>query len=269
MYGETLAALAERAAQKRDAAAASRGGYLVSAMLAGIYVGFGIILVNTVIAPFIQAGSPAAKLLAGACFGVALTLIIFAGSELFTGNNLIMSVGYLYRRVSARDVLGIWSWCYLGNFLGAVLFALLYIQTGLGPGPTAEFIQAAAAAKMTAPSGQLFFRGVLCNNLVCLAIWMLERAKGDAAKLILIWWVLFAFIGSGFEHSVANMVLFLLALLLPHPAGALTYQGMAANLIPVTLGNLVGGIVFVAFAYTYIESSTGRRTAPPDNLNIN
>jgi len=268
MYGETLAALAERAVGKRDAAAASRGGYLVSAMLAGLYVGFGIVLVFTVVAPFVRAGSPAVGLLTGACFGVALTLIVFAGSELFTGNNLIMTVGYLYRRVSIRDVFSIWTLCYLGNFLGAALFVLLYAQTGLGPGPTAEFIQATAAAKMTAPFWQLFFRGVLCNNLVCLAIWMLERARGDAARLILIWWVLFAFIGSGFEHSVANMLLLLLALVLPHPAGVLTYRGMAANLIPVTLGNLVGGVVFVALAYTYINSATGRQAVQKNEVNM-
>jgi nitrite transporter len=105
-----------------------------------------------------------------------------------------------------------------------------------------------ATAKMTAPALSLFARAVLCNWLVCLAIWMAGRMQGDAAKCIAIFWCLFGFIGSGYEHSIANMTLLLVALLAPHP-DTVTWGGFVYNMVWVTLGNAVAGALFMAGAY--------------------
>jgi nitrite transporter len=104
---------------------------------------------------------------------------------------------------------------------------------------------------MNAPASELFFRGVLCNALVCLAVWMGLRTKDETARLVLIFWCLFAFIGAGFEHSVANMTLLGMAVLVPHDPSLVSWAGFARNLLPVTLGNVVGGAVFVAGAYWF------------------
>jgi nitrite transporter NirC len=110
---------------------------------------------------------------------------------------------------------------------------------------------ATAAKKMAIPFWQAFFRGILCNWFVCLAIWTSMRAKSDSAKLILIWWMLFGFIASGYEHSIANMTVLGLALVLPHPE-TVSLAGWFHNMIPVTLGNMVGGIVFLGMMYWFI-----------------
>jgi len=104
---------------------------------------------------------------------------------------------------------------------------------------------------MNAPFLELFMRGILCNTLVCLAIWCSMKLKEETAKLIMIFWCLFAFITSGFEHSVANMTLLSISLFIPHPE-TVSWAGLAANLVPVTLGNIVGGMLFVGIAYWYI-----------------
>ena len=124
----------------------------------------------------------------------------------------------------------------------------LDVLTGLGNGPVGEFLASGAMAKMSAAPVQLFTRGILCNMLVCIAVWCGFRCKNEVAKLIMIFWCLLAFFTTGFEHSVANMTVLTYALI--NPAGqAVTIGGWFYNLILVTLGNMVGGIVFVAIPY--------------------
>lgn len=224
-------------------------GYLALAMLAGAYVGFGVILSFSVAAPLNAAGSPFVRLVMGASFGIALSLVVFAGAELFTGNNLIMAVGLLRRRVSASALGVVWLVSFGGNLAGALALAWLVARSGvLGGGAGAEFVQKTAATKMHLPVGELFFRGVLCNWLVCLAVWSAMRAQSEGAKLAMIWWCLFAFVGAGFEHSVANMTLLTLGLLQSHGPDV-SLAGFAHNLVPVTLGNIAGGALFVGGAY--------------------
>ncbi|MCE5276525.1 MAG: formate/nitrite transporter family protein [Planctomycetaceae bacterium] len=246
--------LAELAVTKIRTLDSSPARVFVSAMLAGVYVGFGIVLIFSIGAPLQAAGSPAVRLAMGASFGVALTLVIFAGSELFTGNNMIMTIGCLRRRIGWGQMMRAWTVCYAGNLAGSLALAALMAMSGLSRGAVGEFVTATAAAKMSAPAAELFARGVLCNMLVCLAIWTASRTKSDAAKLGLIFWCLFAFIGSGFEHSIANMTLLGWSLLIPH-GPAVSWAGLAANLIPVTAGNILGGAFFVGAAYAYIGSS--------------
>lgn len=254
MFTESVKSVVEAAVKKRDFMDKHPLRYFVSAMLAGAFVGLGIILIFTLGAPLAAIKSPFQPLVMGASFGIALTLVIFAGSELFTGNNMFFTASTLAGRTSVKDLGKNWTLVFLGNLAGAVVLSLLVLGTGLFKGIAPEhLIFAAAAKKMSLPVMELFFRGILCNWLVCLAIWMASRTTNDAAKIMLIWWCLFAFIASGYEHSVANMTLLSTALLLPgHPA-TITIAGWMHNMIPVTLGNIVGGSLFMAAAYWFIS----------------
>jgi nitrite transporter len=150
--------------------------------------------------------------------------------------------------------------CWIGNFAGAVLLSLVFWFGGGGQilKEGADLIFAASAAKMGASATALIARGALCNWLVCLALWTSQRATSDAAKCILIWWCLFAFIAAGFEHSIANMTVFAIALLGNHPA-SVSFAGMAYNLTWVTIGNVIGGAVFVAGGYLAASPSGERK----------
>lgn len=249
VYAEVIAALAGTAASKASMARERLAAYLVHAALAGAYVGLGIILIVTIGAPLFQARSPFTPALMGAAFGVALSLVIFAGSDLFTGNTMTMPLGLLSRRTTWGDLWRVWWWSYAGNLAGSAALAAMVVLGGtLGKDPGLTFVAALAAKKMHLTFTEAFFRGILCNWLVCLSVWSAYRAKSEAGKLAMIFWCLLAFIGAGFEHSVANMTLLSLANLLPH-GPEVSWAGMVHNLVPVTLGNIVAGGVFVALAY--------------------
>lgn len=227
---------------------ASPWGYLVLSALAGIYVGFGIILIFSIGGPIHAGAGPFLKLVMGASFGIALSLVIFAGSELFTGNNMILIVGRLQNKISSGLVIKSWLLCYLGNLIGSVMLAWLMFHANSLTESSKDLILQVSSMKMNADTNELFVRGILCNWLVCLAVWLTVKIKSETAKLIMIFWCLFAFISSGFEHCVANMTLLSLGLLLPHSA-EISLAGFGYNLTWVTLGNIVGGALFVGMAY--------------------
>jgi len=272
MAKETITVVAATARAKANLLSRSPLSYLVLAMLAGAYIGFGIILVFSIGAPLVAAGSAAVKVVMGASFGIALSLVIFAGSELFTGNNMVMAVGSLTGEVSWSRTLAVWGASWGGNLLGSLLLAYAAVQTGLlSKAPLKDFLATAALAKINAPFGELFFRGLLCNTLVCLAVWTGLRTKDDTAKLGMIFWCLFAFIGAGYEHSVANMTLLGMNLLGAHDP-RITWGGFMHNLVPVTLGNIVGGAVVVGAAYAFvargqIRSEEAREAEPAASPN--
>ncbi|BCJ95004.1 transporter [Anaerocolumna cellulosilytica] len=225
-------------------------GYFIASMLAGLFVGFGVLLIFS-IGGFLN-GQPYVKVVMGMSFGIALSLVIMAGAELFTGNNFVMTMGLLQKKVSLSQTLKLWLVCFLGNLAGSVLLAILFWQTGLASGAVGEFILTASKAKMELGIFPLFFRGILCNILVCLAIWCSFRCKSESGKLIMIFWCLFAFITTGFEHSVANMTLLFVGVLIS-PDTQVQLSGYAYNLLFATLGNMVGGILFTALPYYVIS----------------
>lgn len=235
-------------------------GYFLSSMLAGAYIGIGIILIFTLGGYLSAAQSPVTKLVMGLSFGIALSLVIIAGADLFTGNVFVMTCGALRKKVSAGDAGLLLLTCYIGNLAGSVLTGFLYYLTGLAAGPVGEFIANTSAAKMSAPFSALFFRGVLCNILVCLAVWCGYRCKEETSKLIMVFWCLFAFISSGFEHSIANMTLLTIGLLAPGTA-AVSIGGFAYNLLAVTLGNMAGAIFFLAIPYHLISGEKQKQTS--------
>ena len=254
MYIETVNRIAEGAVHRANFVKRSITKYMISSIMAGIYVGFGVMLIFSIGAPLAAANSPATKAVMGATFGIALTLIIFAGAELFTGNNLFMTIGNLTKKVTLADTMKVWVFSYIGNLIGALIFAYLIVQSGLvSNAPQSNFIVKVAEGKMNAPFMQLFIRGIFCNMLVCLGIWTSNRAKEDIAKLVLIWWCLFGFIAAGFEHSIANMSLLAMALMLPHDPAVVSVAGYVKNIVASTAGNMVGGIFLIAMMYWYIS----------------
>lgn len=228
--------------------------YLWSSVLAGAYVGFAIVLLVSVSAPLVASGSPAAKLVQGGVFGLALTLVVFAGAELFTGNAMVMLQGWWKGTVTPRDLAAVWAASLFGNILGSVGLASLVHAGGTLAGPGASMLATVTAAKDAATGPQLFWRAVLCNALVCLAIWMAARTLSDGAKLAVLWWALLAFIGSGFEHSIANVTTFGLAAL----DGSIAWSALARNLAWTVPGNVVGGGLVIGLGYAWVS---GRRTA--------
>lgn len=252
MFNEEFNKVASAAKAKVELLKTNKLGYFISSMLAGIYVGLGIMLIFTIGGLLSSANSPATKIVMGLSFGVALSLVIFAGSELFTGNNFVMAVGSLNKTVSWLDTIKVWIVSFIGNLTGSILAGTLFFMAGLSNGPVGEFIAKTSATKMSLPASDLFFRGILCNMLVCLAVWCSFKCKEETSKLIMIFWCLFVFITAGFEHSVANMTLLTIGLLSPAGA-AVSIGGYAYNIIMVTLGNMVGGIVFMAIPYYIIS----------------
>lgn len=247
MYLETVDQLAVAAAGKSAFLKRSPLGFWISAMMAGAYVGLGVILIFSIGS---DVDAAYRSLIMGASFGIALTLVVFAGSDLFTGHTMLMPLGVLRGRVSLKELGACWAVAWLGNLAGCAVLAGLFIAGGGGSvlHAKSDFIMKVAAAKMTAPDLSLFARAVLCNWLVCLALWMAARMQSDAAKCIAIFWCLFGFVGSGYEHSIANMTLFLIALLSPHP-DAVSWGGFVHNMVWVTFGNAVAGALFMATGY--------------------
>jgi nitrite transporter NirC len=260
---EALDAHEAAAATKARQARSELPKYVVNSMLAGAYVGVAVVLLVIVSATFVSAKSPSTKLVQGSVFGIALTLVVFAGAELFTGNVMVMLQGLARRTVRVADVATVWVASLLGNLIGALGFAALVNASGVisvspTPGqqsPSLASLAGIIKAKAGLTGGQLFFRSVLCNLLVCLALWMAARTRSDAAKLICLWWALLAFVASGFEHSVANMTIFGLGIF-GHVPGA-TWAEMTRNLLYTVSGNIVGGGLLVGLAYSWAGREAG------------
>src|SRR5947209_881698 len=230
MYTETVQALGDQAAAKLAAQRRSLVSHLVRSMLAGMYVGAAIVLIFTIGGALAKEAPGAVRLLMGVCFGGALTIVIFAGSELFTGSNLVLTLGVLTRKAGWGDLLANWLWTWIGNLAGSVLLAVMVVRAGLlDADPVRAFVLKVVETKMNLPPEQLFWRAVLANWLVCLGVWMGVRLKSETARILMIWWCMFTFITSGFEHSIANMCGLLLGLLVPH-SEAITWSGYWYNL---------------------------------------
>lgn len=250
MHKETLDKLTNAAINKINLLNTSKVKYLVSSAFAGLYVGIGILLIFTIGGLLTDAGSPMTKIVMGLSFAIALSLVIMTGTELFTGNNMVMSAGMLNKGVSIKDTSKIWAYSWVGNLIGALVLGIIFVGTGLvDKGPVAEFANT-AASKASMPFTALFFRGILCNILVCVSVLCSFRTNSDTAKIIMIFLCLFAFITSGFEHSVANMTIYSVSLFSP-AISTVTIGGAIYNLVAVTLGNIVGGALFMGLG-TYI-----------------
>jgi len=220
------------------------------AVLAGAFIGLGA-LMFTLVASDDTLGFATSRLLGGLVFSLGLILVSVAGAELFTGNNLL-AMAWAGGRISTRELLRNWSVASLGNFAGAAGLALLVWlsgHAGLNGEAVGRTAIRIAVAKTELSFTEAFFRGVLCNVLVCMAVWMAMAGRSVTDKILAIVFPITAFVAAGFEHSIANMYFFPLAMLLGAPIDAVD---VAANLVPVIAGNIVGGSVLVALVYWVI-----------------
>ena len=229
-------------------------------MLAGAFIGLGALYYTLVISDT-SLSFAVGRVFGAVCFSLGLLLVVVAGAELFTGNNLL-AMAWADGKVSTSEVLRNWAVVCVANFVGAAGLALLVFlsgHAGMNGGAVAQAYLKIAAAKSTIPVSELFFRGVLCNVLVCMAVWMVLAGRTVVDKFFAIVLPISAFVAAGFEHSIANMYFFPLALMLKAsgvalPAGAefISLYAMFRNLVPVILGNIVGGSVLVALVYYVI-----------------
>ncbi len=228
-------------------------------VLAGAFIGLGA-LMFALVASDTSLGFGATRLLGGLGFSLGLILVTVAGAELFTGNNLLV-MGWASGCVSTRDVLRNWLVVCAANFVGAAGLALLVWLSGhaaLNGANVARSVIGIAVAKAALPIGEAFFRGVLCNVLVCMAVWMALAGRSVVDKAVAIVFPITAFVAAGFEHSIANMYFFPLAMLLGAPLGV---ADLARNLVPVIAGNILGGSVLVALVYHVIYIRPAGRQA--------
>lgn len=226
------------------------------AVLAGAFIAFGAMF-YTVTVTGSELGFGPTRLIGGAAFSLGLILVIIGGAELFTGNSLIV-IAWANRDITTTALLRNWAIVYCGNLFGAVATAgLVHLSGSLtaGGGAVGETALAIAAAKLSLDPGQAFLRGILCNVLVCLAVWMCFAAHSVSGKVLAILFPITAFVSLGFEHSVANMYLLPVAML---HGGQADLGALVANLAVVSAGNVVGGGLLVALVYWVIYL---RRTA--------
>ncbi|UWQ75735.1 formate/nitrite transporter family protein [Leisingera sp. M658] len=258
-YSDTVLGFAQLAQKKSQNLRTDPLAFLILALKAGAFVGAGILLIFSVGQGVEGAFRP---IVMGASFGIALTLVVFAGAELFTGHTMYMTHGLLTGTSSLKDLACSWAASWSANLVGAILLAALFVIGGggliLGAGEDA-LLYKVAAKKMHGSAPQLFAKAVLCNWLVCLALWCAARSKDDVTKCIVIFWCLYAFIAAGFEHSVANMTVFSVALLSDHPE-SISLAGAAHNLTFVTLGNAFAGAGIMGYGYWRAASKPQMRT---------
>lgn len=217
---------------------------LTLAALAGGFIALGA-AAYTMAMTGADPGFGPARLLGGLAFSLGLILVILAGAELFTGNAL-MVMAAVDGAIGPGALLRNWALVWLGNLIGALAIAGLMAMTGILDGPAGAKAAAIAEVKLGLGAVEAFSRGVLCNALVCLAVWLSIAARTASGKILAVLWPISAFVLLGFEHSVANMYLIPQGWAAGAPA---SLGGFAQNLLFVTLGNIVGGAGGVALAY--------------------
>jgi len=241
----------------------------VLAVLAGAFISLGA-LFFTVVVTGSRLGFGPTRLIGGVCFSLGLILVVVAGAELFTGNNLL-AMAWASRLIGTREVLRNWLLAYLGNVLGCLgtVLCVVWAEIGsLGDGAVADTALQIARTKADLSVGEAFARGVLCNALVCLAVWLTLSARSTADRILAIVFPISAFVAAGFEHSIANLYFIPIGLLVAdlgapefwgaigetrEDFGALSWSAMLVrNLLPVTIGNIIGGAGLVGAVYWFV-----------------
>ena len=252
-----------------DAAAAKAGLSAKQMILLGLMAGFFIALAGAganMGAYYLLTDSATAglgKMLSGIIFPAGLLMVVFAGAELFTGNNLMVAA-VLDKRIGIGSMLRNWCIVYLANLVASVCVAWLVVQSGLlstGDGLLEQVTVSIAVSKVNLTFGQAFIRGIFCNFLVCIAVWMASGADSTIGKVFSLFFPIWLFVTAGFEHSIANMFFIPAGIFAAGSSAGLTFTGFILNnLIPVTLGNIAGGSILVAgiYYFTYKDALRNR-----------
>ena len=217
------------------------GKYFLRAVMAGFFIVAAMIFSN-VTGNVFSAESPAVgKFLSACVFALAVLLISMIGGELFTGNNFVMAFGAFDKKVTWNDTLKVWGVSYLGNFVGCVLLAVVFVFAGSAG--TQEYYASFIPNKLFIPVSEMFFRAILCNFFVCLGVLCGIKVKDETAKVLMIVFCIAAFVISGFEHCIANMGNFTVALFV---VPGLSVPAMIKSMAVVTIGNIIGGAIALA-----------------------
>lgn len=216
--------------------------YFVRAVMAGFFIVVAMIFSNVVGSVFSKTMPEWGKFLGAVVFAIAVLLISFVGGELFTGNNMVMAFGAYDKKVTWGQAGKVWVVSYIGNFVGCLILALIFV--GAGASGTADYFAGFINNKLSIPMGEMFFRAVLCNFFVCLGVLCGMKLKSEAGRFLMITMCISGFVVSGFEHCIANMGIFTAAFCL---VPGLSLGAMAKSMLIVTLGNMIGGAVLLAW----------------------
>ena len=249
MFKDEYQAVCSAGAGKSNLLKTNPLGYVVSSLVAGMFISFGF--VAFVLGSVISAGDAASwtKAVQAFAFSSALSLVVMAGAELFTGNNFVMASAALRKKVTWAETVKLWIVCWIGNWIGSLICVAAFKLTGIPTGDTGAYFATIAEGKVGLAPVNLLIRAILCNILVCLAVWCGTKMKTESGKLIMIFWCIFVFMVCGFEHSIANMSIEGVALF----NGDIAVGSYLYSVLMATVGNMIGGIVFVALPYHLIS----------------
>lgn len=250
MYKNDIEVLSISAQKKYKNANERPTKYIGRAIVTGFYMMLAIIMSYSTGAILNPNYHEFAKILIASTFSIGLALIVFLNGELFTGNNLIMCIGMYEKKVNFKMVAKVWLYSYIGNFIGSVIMAYLFVKSGATLELFKSFIEPIANTKLSLTWDQLILRGILCNFIVCMGYLAGIKMKTESGKLIMMFFCVFAFIIAGFEHSVANMGIFSIAYF---ATGGLPMGLVLHNLFWVTLGNIIGGGVLLGLPTVLIS----------------
>ncbi|MDO5717288.1 MAG: formate/nitrite transporter family protein [Tissierellia bacterium] len=248
MYLKFIEVISQGALKKKNLYESSFAKYFVASMIAGLFIGVGMLTMAVSNYVFSPIEFPVVKFINGFVFSLALSLVIMAGGELFTGNVMVFSMGAFHGDVKWSDFGKLCLISYVGNLFGALFLSLIFMGTGAAGEAVGKSLVDISMAKASQPLQILFFKGILCNVMVCLGVLICNGMNTESGKLIMVFWCIMPFVVLGFEHCVANMTCFLFAKL---TTSTFTFGHMLHNLVPVTLGNIVGGLI-VTVSYYFV-----------------
>ena len=217
--------------------------YMMRAIMAGFFIIVAVILSNVSAAVLYPTFPQFGKILGSILFPTAIILIVFIGGELFTGNNMTMALGFYEKKVSAKGMIAVWAMSYIGNFIGAFILGYIYVKSGSSIPVLTEYLNAIVMPQLTITPVEMILRGMLCNFMVCLAVYTNSKMQTESGKLVIMFMVIMAFVVAGFEHSIANMGLYSIAAFL---VDGMTFSLVMKSMLFVTIGNILGGAVLLA-----------------------
>lgn len=243
MLTNEIESISNAAAEKAALAKNKIGKYFLKAMMAGFYIIVATILSAVSAAVLYPTFPQFAKLLGAFLFSTAIMLVVFIGGDLFTGNNMTMTIGVMNKSCTMKDLGRVWLYSYIGNFIGAFILGYIFVKGGSSNKILTVYYESIIMTKLSVAPLQLFLRGILCNFMVCLAVLTNTRMKSEIGKQVMMFLVIMAFVVSGCEHCIANMGTFTISYML---LGGLPLGLIAKSMIYVTIGNIVGGAIFLA-----------------------
>lgn len=243
MYTNDIEKVAQSAINKADIFKNKPGKYFIRAIMAGFYIVVATILSNVTAAVLFPTYPQFGKIFGAFLFSIAIVLIVFIGGELFTGNNMTMAIGFYNKSCSIIDVIKIWIVSYIGNFVGAFIFSFIFVESGASKQILIDYYNSFIFTKLSLTPMELLLRGILCNFMVCLAVWTGTRMKSESGKLVVMFCVIMAFVIAGFEHCIANMGTFSIAYMI---LDGVKLSLIGKSMFFVTIGNIIGGAILLA-----------------------